>query len=464
MQTQSPFILKKRKDKNGVFYVSFKNIETGSIIATRSTGTTDKRKAERIALELWKDGNLEKKKSENNTLDSLALVDTIRKGNLSETAIDDLIRELEKKTGEKIKRISKNSKGAVNAYQFMLDFWDWNKSPYIKEKLRKEHSIGKPHALRQYNNIKNHWKSILENKLLCEITKQDIYDFMEIQEKETVCFQNKNDRVRACTTALNWAYEHEYIEKDISKGFVYFAGKYNERQILTPELVEALFSFVWEDERAMLANALAMCTSMRTAEITALQLKDLGQNCIYVRHSWNFQDGLKCTKNRENRIELVPFPNIINALKRLGETNPYNQGLEGFIFYSTLPDKPLETRVFLKGLRNALVKIGMSEDTAKTYTFHAWRHYFTTYMKNKVNDKVLQLQTGHKDLAMLEHYSNHRTQEEETEFTAAQRKVFGAAIDNLPELDFSDKKKLYENIRIGSIDKSGLYEHSRQDR
>ena len=47
----------------------------------------------------------------------------------------------------------------------MLDFWDWEKSPYIKEKLRRHHSIGKPHALRQYNNIKKHWRPYLETKL-----------------------------------------------------------------------------------------------------------------------------------------------------------------------------------------------------------------------------------------------------------------------------------------------------------
>ena len=42
----------------------------------------------------------------------------------------------------------------------MLDFWDWEKSPYIKEKLRRHHSIGKPHTLRQYNNIKKTLETI----------------------------------------------------------------------------------------------------------------------------------------------------------------------------------------------------------------------------------------------------------------------------------------------------------------
>ena len=108
----------------------------------------------------------------------------------------------------------------------------------------------------------------------------------------------------------------------------------------------------------MLANVVAMCTGMRAAEIASLQYKDLGETCIYVRHSWNAKDGLKTTKNKENRIALLPFPSIINA----------------------------------------------------------------------------------------------------------QQQEFGAIENSLPKFDFSDKQKLYENIKTGYMDKSGLYAHSRQDR
>jgi len=50
----------------------------------------------------------------------------------------------------------------------------------------------------------------------------------------------------------------------------------------------------------------------------------------------------------------------------------------------------------------------MSKDSAKVYTFHAWRHYFTSYMKPRLDEKLLQSQTGHKEISMLLHYSNHR--------------------------------------------------------
>ena len=462
--TKLPFTITKRKDSS--FYsVRFKNEKTGKYLPALSTKQKDKDAAIKTAWLWYSQGKVHSAQKEQ-SLQSLSIFDEIRKSDISENDAEEILRLFKQKgiIQNYIKSGDKNQKGAINAFKFMLDFWDWEKSPYIKEKLRRHHSIGKPHALRQYNNIKKHWRPYLENKTLSEITKQDIWDFLERQENEDVCYQTKNDRIRSCTTALRWAYEHEYIEKDISTGYVFFSGEYNEREILTPEIVETLFSFTWDDEIAMLANVVAMCKGMRAAEIASLQYKDLGENCIYIQHSWNAKDGLKTTKNKENRIALLPFPSIINALKRLAKQNPYNQGLEGFIFFATIPNKPLETKVFLKGLRNALEKIGMSKDTASNYTFHAWRHYFSIYMKDSVNDKILQQQTGHKTIEMLEHYSAHKINTDDLKLINAQQQKFGSIVNSLPKFDFSDKQKLYENIKTGYMDKSGLYAHSRQDR
>lgn len=437
MQGKLPFILRKRSDRDGTYYVTFKSTLDSTATVTRSTGKRNKNEALMVAFEWYKNGLPEKKQKEEKPIEQLSVINAIRKGKVSDDTVNDLMRELERLTGDKFRRIGRNEKGSVNAYQFALDFWDWEKSEYIKEKLRKKHRIGKMHCLAQRSSVLRFWKSRLENKMLCEVTKQDIWDFMDEQEEADVCFQTKNDRVRALTTALSWAFQHEYIDKDISKGFTFFSGKYEERLILTPEMAEAVFQVEWEDKRALLANIVAMCTGMRAHEIASLQIRDLGKDRLYVRHSWNIKDKLKSTKNGENRIVLLPFPHIIDALKLLGETNPYNQTLDAFIFYARVPDKPLEIKVFLKGLRRALVKIGVSEETAKKYTFHSWRHYFATYMKGKVDDKALQLQTGHKDIDMLEHYATHRTDKSDVVIENAQKDIFGSTVNNLPYLSFS---------------------------
>jgi integrase len=103
--------------------------------------------------------------------------------------------------------------------------------------------------------------------------------------------------------------------------------------------------------------------------------------------------------------------------------------MDGFVFWAALSaDKPMEAEIFLRDLRTALVKTGMSKVTAKNYTFHAWRHFFTSYMRPRINEKLLRTQTGHKTAAMLDHYSDHMLDGDRERIQQAQRETFGALI------------------------------------
>jgi integrase len=69
----------------------------------------------------------------------------------------------------------------------------------------------------------------------------------------------------------------------------------------------------WADERSRLGNILAMCTGLRAGEILAIQVRDLGEDRLRVRHSWSLLDGLKGTKTGKERI--VPLiPSVCNSL------------------------------------------------------------------------------------------------------------------------------------------------------
>ena len=158
----------------------------------------------------------------------------------------------------------------------------------------------------------------------------------------------------------------------------------------------------------------------------------------------------------------LPFPQLSQKLLELAESNPYDSTMNAFIFYATIPNKPIEIHLFIDGLRGALVKIGLPKESAKKYCFHAWRHFYASYMADHISTKLLQSQTGHKTTAMLEHYSNHEIKGDAERIQAAQIGLFGDIINNA-RINF-DEKKLYRNVKIEYMDKSGLYEHSRQDR
>jgi hypothetical protein len=40
------------------------------------------------------------------------------------------------------------------------------------------------------------------------------------------------------------------------------------------------------------------------------------------------------------------------------------------------------------------IQTGMSEKSAKVYTFHRWRHYFTSYMRERVNENCYNGRPG----------------------------------------------------------------------
>jgi integrase len=123
-------------------------------------------------------------------------------------------------------------------------------------------------------------------------------------------------------------------------------------------------------------------------------------------------------------------------LIEMGKNNPHRQDMKGFIFWAEkLPDKPMEQDIFRRDLKDALAKIGLNKETVKNYTFHGWRHFFTAYMRPLLNEKILQLQTGHKTLEMLNHYAGHRIVGDKERLRQAQIETFSGLLpDNVGSL------------------------------
>lgn len=417
-KTIYPFSLYRR---GGSPYYSVKfRLPTGGYSKVRSTGKADRDEAIKVALgwlasgEHLKDAKTiakEKKKAE------------LRSALISDEDLMLAVEEL-KRRGAIKGVILKDTPEARNAYLYALDFWDWEKSDYIAEKLRQNHSMHKHHARQCRAHVERFWKKHVGNKMLAEVRRSDIDRAIRELFESPLAGHSKNAIIRSFTVALKWAFNHEEIPKDITKGIVFFSEKSREREILTPEMARAIFSVEWKDERARLANVVAMLTGMRSGEIRALKPRDIGENCIYVRHSWNDEEGLKCPKNGEERTVQIPFDSVISDLAALYEKNPFREGADEFIFYSTMPHKPIDADILIDGLRDALTKIGLKEETAKKYTFHAWRHFFATYMGGKVETKLLQMQTGHKTKMMLEHYQSHERDTDAQAIRAAQVDVF----------------------------------------
>jgi integrase len=420
-----PFSVFKRADRP-CYLVAFKNEETKEYLPAISTRQKTESEAIKIAFSWLRDGipvrggRLDVKK--------YSLRDMAKSAELTNTDAVFICKELLRR-GFLKSYVLTESKQAVCFGEYLRRFWDYENSAYVREKLRKKHGIHRRYVIGQVQDAEKYWIPFFSEKVLGEITWTDVDAFISHLENLPLSPKRKNKIITSGAVPLKWAFHRGMINADVSSGHTKFSGGVAERQILTPELAAAVFRVTWNDERARLANMLAMVTGMRAGEIQGLRVQDLGKDCLYIRHSWNFMDGLKTTKNNECRTVEVPFPAIIQDLLNLARRNPHGTGMDGYVFWAELSaDKPMEAEIFLRDLRAALVKTGMSKESANVYTFHGWRHYFTAYMRERVNEKLLQSQTGHKTLAMLKHYSDHRKAGDRERIQTAQIAAFSGLI------------------------------------
>lgn len=421
--SETPFILSKRK--NSPYYqVRFKNPDSSSptkYFSAKSTKETVKSKAIAKAWAMYNETEIK----------TISAIEQLKTTNLNEEEVKDMLLILSQRGILRSYTVEKTSE-AIPLVPFLIDFWDFDKSEYLKEKRRMNKHIGIGYVKESQRNIELYWAKFFKDKCLGEITKRDLKDFVAYIDTLHVSNSRKLKIYRSGSIAIKWAFNDELIEKDITSGIVTFTNKPKERKILTMEIAELLFSIKWNDERSQLANLIAMLTGMRAGEIIALRKQDLGNGCIYVNHSYNKFEGLKTPKNGERRVVYFPFQEIIQKLLWLVSLNPHGDNMDSFIFWAMIKeDQPMDRKKLMVDLRVQLCKIGFSKEEAKQYCFHSWRHFYAAYMSDNVNQRALQSQTGHKTIEMLEHYENHHIESDMKQITDAQQKLFGNVVNKI---------------------------------
>jgi len=424
-----PFSVFKRAGRP-CYLVAFKNEETGEYYPAISTRQKNEPEAIKTAFDWLRDGIPQKRMPVKVQVQDLSLKDTARKIKTKAEA-EILIGEM-KRLGWVKSYVMAGSPAAQDFTTFLSGFWDWEKSPYIKEKRRKNHSIHRRHCKLQSQSITLYWEPFFKERFLGDITAADIDAFISHMGEKDLSASRKNGVIKAGTKPLRWAFSKGEIETDPTRGHLLFSGDGKERQILSPAAAAAAFRVDWLDERAKLANMLAAVTGMRQGEILALRLQDLGPDCLYVRGSWGRMDGLKLPKNNKPRTVELPFPDLLQGLIRQAQQNPWGVSPDSFVFWTeNKADVPMRGRLFVNGLRAALVKSGFSKSEAGKYLYHGWRHFYTSYLMGKLERKLLKSQTGHLTDAMLAHYGEHQTENDRKIIQATSINTFKELLPDL---------------------------------
>jgi integrase len=393
---------------NGIFYVEYVNPENGEKLSARSTGETDKRKAE-IKAELWlQSGMPAGKRKEPRPVEAVAGIQTIIKAiRKAELNSDDALRIvscLKNMALIDIVAAGKSGRGAVPFVEFLESFWDYDKSEYIKDRTSHGFRFSRRYAYECQKRVNSVLKPFFRDKKLNCVTGDDLRELSNQLSARGLSTSTINQILLICCTSLKYAFNQEIIPANPAAGLTKFSITNKERGILTEKEAAAVFAVRWKDSRAFTGSLLSATTGARLGECLALRLSDIGQDTINIAHGYSPLDGLKCPKNGHKRI--VPLlPEVRNALMDLLRDNPHEVD-DPFIFFSLKPERPCDCRVLTDGLKEAMEKAGI-DWKARNITFHSWRHWFCSKITEKIDHEKAAKVSGHLSEAVFKKYADH---------------------------------------------------------
>jgi hypothetical protein len=260
------FYLHTRK---GIFYACLVNQATGLPMSARSTRERD-RDAALVVVAGWlkdglpirrKDGERRKVEAE---FDLSAIIKGIRKAELDSDAAMTIVNALKERGLIDIGAVPAG-KGSVDFVSFLSDFFDYEKSAYVRDRLAHGHSIGRRYCNESLKLIRRFWEPAFKGRTLASITRNDLKAFsLSLPAEKSASY--KNSILNAGLIPLGWAHEEGMIAADIAKDFERYGGKAGKRGVLAIQEAEALFSKPWADSAAMAGNLLSATTAKKAAE------------------------------------------------------------------------------------------------------------------------------------------------------------------------------------------------------
>ncbi len=325
---------------------------------------------------------------------------------------------------------------------YLEGFWNFDKSEYIKRQNKKqEGSIHRAYAYNLESYLKNHVFPFLPNGLKCSQVKMR---HIEVIQKH--CLE---------TSKSLWLNVQKSISKPIKelqrKGILlvdpllnlekYSQGTKSTVGELTEEETNRLLCQMYHDsttgyksiekrgaknghlkevevqcfldKRVYLATAVAVKTGMRQGEILALRECDIVLPAedseeqfaiIQIEHSISKHDGLKGTKSNTPRKNFIHLW-LAEELLDFAQTNPHKNG---FIFYSDkTKNSPYRGETLTALFEKELARIGISEQKRKDrhIVFHSLRHGYISQLRDmEIEEQQIRLLTGHTDIAMTDRY------------------------------------------------------------
>lgn len=393
-----PYSLFKRHSKRlgkSVYYVRFRDPDTGKRLPGRSSGETDKNRAR-----IWADKQL-------------------RSGKYS-------------------------AKAEMKFTKYAEGWWVWGKCPYIKRKQYLGQNFTKRTADEYKSALKNYYLPFFKDYKLRKIDRALIEKFRSHligytrENGQQLSASTINNIVSIVSVMLQEATRVEYIHRNPARGIGKLSTRdTKKRDILTRKEADRLFekskiSTIWPERKHYVLNLLASTTGMRLGECLGIQASHIkkepesGKYIITLKQAWDDKFGLNPPK--WNSVRTVPITDYMRTeLQKLIDKHPLKESSDVFIFYGIDPRKPMNRTTVMENYYAALEKIGIDEDLRKkrNILFHSWRHFFITTWRPYVDDSIIRAITGHRTIEMTENYTHFKL-EHFDEFRKIQEEQFSA--------------------------------------
>jgi integrase len=407
-----------------IVYVRFIDMETGEIIATRSTGieagktpkATERAIKPRIAELLTE-------------LDLEAIAAARNRANEADLADDERL-----------------------ATMTILDFisWFWSDSSYY---ILERKDAGRPLSREYVDTSRSYIRTTINTFPDFSLTtvREARLSIMEAFIRKLRRAGKSRDVIKrnidAIRTPLNWAQSRGLVEKPFDFKSIVLPEKTNrERGILSEEEIRQIvalpYAKPWNEKtgkvkitidprprlkgketyteppildiRQKAAVLLALFAGLRRGEIRGLRWGDidLANKRIDIKHNWVRFDGDKAPKKDSTGVlPLAPeIEDILGDLQILRDKLGYNRD-DDFVLPGAKRDTAINEVALRRAWERALESIGIDEvaRVARNLVFHGARHSYTTRLldSGELSPAEVAKLTRHKDLSMLSRYGGH---------------------------------------------------------
>jgi integrase len=298
-------------------------------------------------------------------------------------------------------------KGMSTFAVFASDFWDWEKSEYLKDR-RKRNKLTKGYADKCKRQVDFTLTPYFGKMRLDRITGEVIDKWQDYMIASGYEHSTINGYYGTLMTMMKWAVKKRYIVRDPFLDVERLLDEKKEKQLITREEFKTMFVTDWEriwqnDLLLCTANKLAALTGMRVSEILGIKGKDVFDDHIYVAFQYDKELGDRETKTKTK--DNIPLTSeLISDLRKLMLLNR-----DGYLFSLSGGEKPVTVRHIYNGLIRALKRMGLTQEEIKKrgLNVHAWRHFCNTEMLNAgIPLKKVQAITRHKSERMTDRYTH----------------------------------------------------------